>query len=474
MTPNPSSATRRPSAPRRAARPALALALALVPMLGVVRPVAAFEVLRHSNMTGEVLARQGVSGNVLSFIRQGVRWPDLTQCLAGCYCPAYLQVFCSDPDSNEVRQFSVSHFDNNMLSASRAHVELLMSLARSGLSGPGVPTDDAGRRAVGVALIFFGEALHAIQDFYAHSTWVELNRDLVRIGGRIESAPLWNGETTAGSGSATVGGVSVSGVQTGYVDLPVPDGSVTHAALNKDGPGTAQGQVAINRIFPFGLIGTYYEVASGQSGGSGAPYLDTGLAPRHTIKAWQCLASGCAIYNLPEGPPAAPAGSAAGRGGEGAAALDLAGLLAWVNADSGMTAAAARMDSLWEASDPDTPATFPRALFDADGWPLPSNVTAEDFVRPEARILDRAWPNPFRGRVSIRFYAPRAGHVRLDVFDLAGRRVHTLLDREVEPGWKDVLWSGHDAGGLALPSGAYLCRLEGFGRVESCRLSLVR
>ena len=130
--------------------------------------------------------------------------------------------------------------------------------------------------------------------------------------------------------------------------------------------------------------------------------------------------------------------------------------------------------SRWTSSNADTPSTFPRALFDADGWPLPVSVSADDLVRPVARILEGGWPNPFRGRIAIRFYAPRSGAVRLDVYDLSGRRVHTLLDREVGTGWKDVWWSGHDASGAALPSGTYLCRLQGFGHDESCRVTLVR
>jgi uncharacterized protein (TIGR00288 family) len=474
-----------PAAPDRSRRRSRAsragTALVLLALALSAAPSSAFEVFRHSNLTAEVLGRQGVSGNALSLILQGVRWPDITQCVSGCYCPAYVQIFCSDPDSNQVRQFSVSHFDNNMLLESREHVELLMTLARSGLDGAAPPTNEVERRSVGVALMFFGEALHAIQDFYAHSTWVELNRDLIRIGGHIDSAPLWNGESTAGSGSADVGGTPVSGTQTGFVDLPLPAGSVTHDDLNKDAPGTPQGQIVVNRLFPAGRIGTYYEIVSGQVGGSFNAYQDVGLAPRHTIKAWQCLQAGCAIYDLPPGPASAErpgAGlAAAGRragGATGLATLDLPSLIAWVNADSAMGAAAQRIDSLWASSNPDSPSTFPLDAFDADGWPLPPSASIADLVRPVARVLGGARPNPFRGRTAIRFRAPRAGHVRLEVFDLAGRRVHTLLDREVEPGWKEVWWSGHDVGGVALASGAYVCRLRGFDHSESCRLVLAR
>lgn len=458
---------------RRASRSALGMLLAAGFLAALPGPAKAFEVIRHSNMTGEVLARQGAGPNTLRFIQQGVRWPDLTQCLSGCYCPAYLQIFCSDPDSAEVIQFSRSHYDNNQILESMENVENLMTLARAWVNRGTPPANDEERRMLGTALIFFGEALHAIQDFYAHSTWIELNRDLIRVGGHLNSCPLWNGESTGGSGSTTVGGVSVSGVQTGYVDLVPPAGSVTHGALNKDAPGTTQGAIVVNRIFPAGRIGTYYEIASGQVGGSFNSYTDDGLAPRHTIKALQCLFAGCAIYDLP---PLAAGARVAGDASAPAPAtlLGTNPVLAWLEGDPTMIAAANRIDSLWTASDPDTPSTFPLVQFDANGWPLPATVSVEDLFRPEVRVLQGAVPNPFRGRAAIRFRAPEAGRVRLEVFDLTGRRVRTLLDREIEAGWKEVWWAGLDDANAALPSGMYLVRLDGFGRRESARMTLVR
>lgn len=447
----------------------VSFAAALLLACAAAAPASAFQVYRHSNMTGEVLARQGVNGNALSFIQQGVRWPDITQCIPGCYCPAYLQVFCTPPDSNQVRTYSVSHFDNNMLVESRANVELLMSLARAGLTPPaGVPTDED-RRRVGVALMFFGEALHAIQDFYAHSTWVDVNRDLIRVGGHIESLPLWNGEDLGGP--ADLGGLTIYGTQTGFVELPTPAGSVSHDVLNKDAPGTSQGALVIRRIFPSTVIGTKYEIVSGQVGGTFAGYQDVGAAPRHSIKAWQCLQAGCAIYNLPE---FAANGAARERVAQPLNAQDFASLIAWVNSDPGMTEAAHRIDSLWTASNPDTPSTYPLDQFDANGWPLPATASVGDDDSPRLRLLSDGMPNPFHGRTVLRFLAPRAGRAKLEVFDMSGRRRQQLLDESVAPGWKEVRWDGRDAAGRALESGTYVCRLTGFGRDESVRVTVLR
>ena len=455
-------------------RPFAAACLALA-LLAAAPDVRAFEVFRHSNMTGEVLARQGAGPNTLKFIQQGARWPDLTQCLSGCYCPWYVQIICADPTPAQVLEFSKSHFDNNQILPSMENVETLMSLARSWVNRGTPPANDEERKMLGTALIFFGEALHAIQDFYAHSTWVELNRDLIRIGGHLYSLPLWNGEDNAGSGVVSVGGVSVAGVQTGWVDIVPPAGSVTHDALNKDAPGTTEGAIVVNRIFPVTRIGSYYEIVSGQVGGSFNPYTDDGAAPRHTIKALQCLFSGCAIFNAPAAPGAAPAVLAPGERVDAAAvreALNLNPMLTWLESDPGMTAIANRLDSLWAASNPDSMHTFPITQFDANGWPLPATASVGDDFHPDVRLLSGPLPNPFHGFTSIRFRTPAAGRVKLEVFDTAGRRVRTLLDRDVDAGWKDVRWAGLDDDGRALPSGTYLVRLTGFGRNESTRATL--
>ena len=64
-------------------------------------------------------------------------------------------------------------------------------------------------------------------------------------------------------------------------------------------------------------------------------------------------------------------------------------------------------------------------------------------------------PNPFNPATNIHFSLPRAGHVRLDVFDLAGRRVANLIDGERASGPHSVSFSPDNLG-----SGVYLYRLQ--------------
>jgi photosystem II stability/assembly factor-like uncharacterized protein len=69
-------------------------------------------------------------------------------------------------------------------------------------------------------------------------------------------------------------------------------------------------------------------------------------------------------------------------------------------------------------------------------------------------------PNPFRTSTAIGFTLARAGRVRLDVYDVAGRRVRQLVRGERPAGRHDVPWDGRDDAGRSVRAGSYRYRLE--------------
>jgi hypothetical protein len=83
--------------------------------------------------------------------------------------------------------------------------------------------------------------------------------------------------------------------------------------------------------------------------------------------------------------------------------------------------------------------------------------------------LSAAFPNPFNASTVVRFGAPAACRVRLDVFDGQGRRVRTLADGVRPAGEWTVRF---DASGL--PSGAYVVRMEAGGFTASRKIALVK
>jgi hypothetical protein len=87
--------------------------------------------------------------------------------------------------------------------------------------------------------------------------------------------------------------------------------------------------------------------------------------------------------------------------------------------------------------------------------------------------LERAEPNPFATSTTLTYELPVAGHVRLAVFDVAGRTVAVLAEG-TESGSHTLRWDGRDGHGAEIPSGVYFLRLESEGRVEAEKLVIAR
>jgi len=84
--------------------------------------------------------------------------------------------------------------------------------------------------------------------------------------------------------------------------------------------------------------------------------------------------------------------------------------------------------------------------------------------------LDAAFPNPFLAGTSLRFSLESpASEVRIDVFDVAGRKVSTILDRPLPRGTHIAGWASRDAAGRRVAPGTYFARLTVDGRPEGDR-----
>jgi hypothetical protein len=83
----------------------------------------------------------------------------------------------------------------------------------------------------------------------------------------------------------------------------------------------------------------------------------------------------------------------------------------------------------------------------------------------------RAFPNPVSSATNFAFSLPAEGRARLDVFDVAGRRVASVLDEEsLDAGRHEVAWSP----GASVSAGTYFYRLETDGKPVQGRLVVVR
>ncbi len=83
-------------------------------------------------------------------------------------------------------------------------------------------------------------------------------------------------------------------------------------------------------------------------------------------------------------------------------------------------------------------------------------------------------PNPFNPAVTLPFTLAVPGRMRLEIFDLAGRRIATLADGPFAAGEQALTWDGRDAAGNPQASGVYFIRFAALGHTESKRLILLR
>jgi len=106
------------------------------------------------------------------------------------------------------------------------------------------------------------------------------------------------------------------------------------------------------------------------------------------------------------------------------------------------------------------------------GWVQVSFVRSEPV--PSVFSLGQNQPNPFTPSTLIPYGLPERAWVTVDVFDIRGRLIVTLVDESQDRGFKSTPWDGRDAAGVAVPSGVYLYRLRAGEFTETRKMVLVR
>ncbi len=93
---------------------------------------------------------------------------------------------------------------------------------------------------------------------------------------------------------------------------------------------------------------------------------------------------------------------------------------------------------------------------------------------PVAFRVDPAYPNPFNPQTTIRFALSAAAPTTVVVYDIAGRRVKTLVDAELPAAEHTVRWAGDDGQGRAVAAGVYFYRVRSGVHDEVHRMALVK
>lgn len=108
--------------------------------------------------------------------------------------------------------------------------------------------------------------------------------------------------------------------------------------------------------------------------------------------------------------------------------------------------------------EPDLPSSW-RASENVHGSPgaddLASTVHTVQTDTPVSYALRQNHPNPFNAQTTIEYALPHATHVTIDIFDLLGKKVNTLVDEQKEAGEYRLVWNAQQAA-----AGVYFYRMK--------------
>jgi hypothetical protein len=100
---------------------------------------------------------------------------------------------------------------------------------------------------------------------------------------------------------------------------------------------------------------------------------------------------------------------------------------------------------------------------DDNEWSLPSDFS-----------LKQNYPNPFNPATTIEYSLPKREDVTIDIFNLLGQKVRTLVDEYKSAGTYHITWDGTDTSGNPLATGIYFCRFRAGDHVQSKKMLLIK
>jgi len=110
------------------------------------------------------------------------------------------------------------------------------------------------------------------------------------------------------------------------------------------------------------------------------------------------------------------------------------------------------------------------------GWaigPMTGIVDNPDNL-PVELALGQNYPNPFNPQTNIYFELPSRSDVTLDIFDVLGRKIASLVDEQLDAGSYSVIWDGRDNSGNMASSGIYFYRLSTDLGVRQAKMTLLK
>ncbi len=104
----------------------------------------------------------------------------------------------------------------------------------------------------------------------------------------------------------------------------------------------------------------------------------------------------------------------------------------------------------------------------------PNHAEGRADTPPDDFILSGNYPNPFNSGTRIRFSLQQPSRLRLDVYDVKGRRIAVLFDAEAAAGLHEVVWNGDDETGAGVSAGLYILTAASGGHSKKMKMMLLK
>ena len=98
-----------------------------------------------------------------------------------------------------------------------------------------------------------------------------------------------------------------------------------------------------------------------------------------------------------------------------------------------------------------------------------ATVSTGNREQPIAFQLNHNYPNPFNPTTTISFYLNQSAPVRLQIFDIHGRFIQTLIERKISAGEHSIQYNAR-----SLSSGTYIYRLQIGGTIKTKKMTLIK
>lgn len=103
-----------------------------------------------------------------------------------------------------------------------------------------------------------------------------------------------------------------------------------------------------------------------------------------------------------------------------------------------------------------------------------TSIITQDEVVPQPLKLKQNFSNPFKSSTTIRYHLPIPSHIVLQIYDVEGRKIKTIVNGQQDAGNHTVKWDGCDEAGRHVASGTYFYEIRAGDATQNRKMIMLK